>query len=96
MNRQERRRIAVFVAERDAMLRALDPRKMAEFAKKWGVPQPAQWVLNADIACMHKARLAIATFTEEEKAESRRWLLEHGFVAAPSGAAERAVEGGIA
>lgn len=85
--------IKKYCRERDAMLRTLDTRELNRFAKRWRRPVPAQWAPKADIACMHKMRLFIMSFSDEEKAVSRRWLLDNGFVAAGIGEASETTFG---
>ncbi len=69
-----------YCKERDAVFRALDPDKMIAHAKKWDVPLPAKWASEtAPMAMMHKVRLHINSFSEEEKAVSREWLLANGY-----------------
>lgn len=71
-----------FIRDRDRALRSLDKKQILAYMKKYGL----KWQPGNDIvfwAAIHKARLSINTFTDEEKAFSVRWLIEHGF--APSG-----------
>ncbi len=68
-----------FVLDRDFALRSLDSDELDRFAKKWNVPVPRQWIGDARLASMHKARLQLDAFTESEKAISRTWLDQHGY-----------------
>ena len=79
------RTIRRYCSERDAMLRTLEPRELTKFAKRWNRPLPDKWEPKADIACMHKMRLAIVAFSNDEKELSRKWLLANGFVATAHG-----------
>ena len=71
--------IKAFVAERDAMLRALDLTTYRAFCIEHGLGEAPL----DQIACaaMHKARLVATSFTEDEKRVSREWLLANGFKA---------------
>lgn len=72
--------IRQFCIERDAVLHALDPEKMVVHAKKWAIPLPAKWASpTVPMAMMHKARLHINSFTDDEKRVSREWLLANGY-----------------
>lgn len=66
-----------FVVERNAALRSLDRSKIEAYARKHGVGLPQDEMTFW--AGIHKARLQITSFTEEEREVSRRWLKEHGF-----------------
>ena len=68
-----------FSKERNAALRSLDRSEFDHFMRKWNLPRPKQWIGDAWLAAMHKARLHIAEFSEAEKAVSRTWLAQHGF-----------------
>lgn len=60
------------------MLRSLDPVKFDAFWEKWELPKPREgWLSDTRMIMMHKSRLCIEDFSEEEKAVSRRWLEEH-------------------
>ena len=72
-----RNQFAGFVRERDTALRSLDEEKIKAYMTKWGGGYPA--VPLVFWASVHKARLGITSFTEEEKEVSRKWLREHGF-----------------
>ena len=66
-----------FIRERDSALRSLDEEKIKAYMAKWCARYPE----NTQVfwASVHKARLGITSFTEEEKEISRKWLREHGF-----------------
>jgi hypothetical protein len=66
-----------FVGERNAALRSLDRNKIEAYARKYGINLPKDEIVFW--AGIHKARLQITSFTEEEREVSRRWLKEHGF-----------------
>lgn len=72
-----RNQFAGFVRERDTALRSLNEKTIKKYMTKWVGGYPADprvfW------ASVHKARLGITSFTEEEKEVSRKWLREHGF-----------------
>ena len=66
-----------FIAERNAVLLSLDKQKILDYGEKYGLKFP-----NSDLifwAAVHKARLSILNFPEEEKETSRAWLIENGF-----------------
>jgi hypothetical protein len=67
-----------FVAERDRLLRELDPAKLREFQSRRD-PATRAFSDRGLIAGAHKARLHIPSFSEDEKSVSRAWLLAHGF-----------------
>jgi hypothetical protein len=72
--------LAPYIAERDAMLRALDPCRCIEHFKKWHLPQPpGGWLDEVPLIMMHKCRLEVPTFSEEERELSRKWLAERGY-----------------
>ena len=71
--------IRAFVAERNAMLRALDLTIYRAFCEKHGADQESTDEIA--YASMHKARLVVTTFSDDEKQLSRDWLLTHGFKA---------------
>lgn len=69
-----------FCTERDAVLRALDVAKMEEFYRAWQQPLPEKYVdPSVPYAMMHKARLHINSFTDEEKETSRNWLRANNY-----------------
>jgi hypothetical protein len=72
-------RAKAFNRDRDAALRSLDRGQFEQFQKKWNLPRPREWIDDAWLASMHKARLQINTFTQTEKAISRLWLARNGF-----------------
>ena len=64
-----------FIRERDILLRSLDTSKFVEFLARWGSPDPFPNALDETrLAGMHKARLYIKSFSDEEKQASRDWL----------------------
>ncbi|WP_315705002.1 MULTISPECIES: hypothetical protein [unclassified Bradyrhizobium] len=67
------------------MLRSLSEAAYDKFARKWGVPRPAQWQPLAQLAAMHKARVNLSTFSAEEQELSRAWLEANGFTEAVGG-----------
>ena len=68
-----------FCKDRDAALRSLDRDRLDGFLRKWNQPRPREWIGDAWLASMHKARLQIEVFIEAEKAVSRTWLAHHGY-----------------
>jgi hypothetical protein len=66
------------VQGRDEALLSLNKEKIEAFMNKWnaGFPYVSEVVFWAAV---HKARLEILSFPEEEKEKSRQWLLENGF-----------------
>jgi len=78
MARSAGRMMKVYCRERDAVLRALDEEKFDAHYRKWALERPREWLPGARMILMHKARLQLRGFNEEERAASRQWLLEHG------------------
>lgn len=75
-------RKVLFVQERDVVLKELSVEKLVEFMKRWGLPHDmfgAAEYPTAKLAGMHKARLYIDHFSNEEKAASRKWLKENNY-----------------
>lgn len=68
-----------FELERDDVLRSLSEDQFDRFARKWKLPQPAQWAPLAKLAAMHKARLKLPGFAPSERHTSSVWLAENGF-----------------
>lgn len=66
-----------FVKERNDAMLSLDERKIRNYCRKYGVPMPANDTVFW--AGVHKARIEISAATEEQREESRKWLIEHGF-----------------
>jgi hypothetical protein len=74
--------LATYIADRDAMLRALDPAKCIEHFKKWHLPQPpGGWSdpIEVPLVMMHKCRLEVPAFSNEERAFSHKWLAARGY-----------------
>ena len=71
--------IRQFVIERDEALKSTDEEKIRAYAKKYRINMPSQEIVFW--LGVHKARLHIATLTEEEKQVSRDWIRFHGFKA---------------
>jgi hypothetical protein len=69
--------------ERDTILRSLDLDAYAAFLRKYAPDLARERLVDPSVplAAMHKARLHISHFTEEEKRVSRQWLLENGYSA---------------
>lgn len=66
-----------FVKERNEALFSLDKDRIISYCNKYHVEIEA----NEKIfwAGVHKAILAIRSATQEQKDNSKKWLLEHGF-----------------
>ena len=64
-----------FIKKRNAVLRSMD----VEELKHLSINPPTRFTDEIILAGGHKARLALSTFTEQEKDVSRAWLKEHGF-----------------
>lgn len=82
MTRESDEELQTYIAERDAMLRMLDPARCIEHFKKWKLQQPpGAWAdsIEVPLIMMHKCRLEITTFSDEEKAVSRNWLRARGY-----------------
>ena len=69
--------VTKFVKERNEALLSLDEIKIKKFSKKYGVTLSDNPLVFW--AFIHKARIEIASFSEEVKEESRNWLLSLGF-----------------
>jgi len=66
------------IQERDEAFRSLDEEKIRAYMKKYGL---RDWT-DSETAFwggIHMARLEITTFTNEEKVQSVKWLMNHGF-----------------
>ena len=64
-----------------AALRTNDKEEILSFLTNYGVPSPSD-----DLSfwgAVHKMRLSLPTFTEEEKESSREWLRNNGMLMAP-------------
>lgn len=66
-----------FIEERNGMLLRLDPEEVRAYCRKYGVVIPDDE--TAFWAGLHKARLHVRDFPEEEREKSRAWLAEHGY-----------------
>lgn len=67
-----------FCQDRNDALRSLDKDQIFAYMKKYRV----DWFpSNEEVfwAGIHKARIAISSFSEEEKEISKKWLDEHGY-----------------
>lgn len=72
-----------FVAERDAMLKALDPNMIRAYNTKWNSRVAHFLNKSTDtelLAGAHKARLVLSIFSEKDKQISRLWLIAHGYL----------------
>ena len=76
------RLIAQFSQERDAVLRSLDPERIAAFHAKHNPSRPPMRG-GVVMAAAHKARVQAATLTEDERQFYRAWLIEHGYSVPP-------------
>lgn len=66
-----------FTAERDAVLRSLNPQALDNLMTKWQLPKPRAWIGKAPLILMHKLRIVLTSFTAHEKEVSREWLVEN-------------------
>lgn len=66
-----------FCKERDEALLSLDKRKIDAFVKKYGIQIPQNELTYW--ASVHKSIVSIKSSTEEQKAQSRAWLINNGF-----------------
>jgi hypothetical protein len=67
--------------DRTEALRSLDPAKWQIFSLRWNLPPPFPkgWGdIDAQLAVMHKVRLMLPDFTDEERVFSAAWLVGHG------------------
>ncbi|MBC3517200.1 hypothetical protein H8K20_12450 [Neobittarella massiliensis] len=69
--------IKQFVKDRDAAFLSLKKSKILAYCKKYGVSAP----IDGDIfwAGVHKAILVINSATPEQKSNSKKWLISHGY-----------------
>jgi hypothetical protein len=79
--RRQREEVDVqYRAERDAVLRSLDVEQLIAHFIKWKRPVPHEWGgPNVALAVMHRARLALPSFTYAEKLSSAQWLVAHHY-----------------
>ena len=77
--------IEQYCAERDAVLRKLDVAEFERFYSKHRLKRPREGWLDPEVPLimMHKARLQIVSFSDEERALSRKWLLDRGYSLPP-------------
>lgn len=61
----DQERLKRFIADRDSALRSLDRQKIEFYSRKYGIRMPSNE--TAFWLGVHKARLQITYFTEEEK-----------------------------
>ena len=66
-----------FVKDRDSAFLSLNKGEILAYCKKYGVPVP----VDGDIfwVGVHKAILHINSATPEQKSNSAKWLISHGF-----------------
>lgn len=67
-----------FCRDRDEALRSLDKDRIYAYMKKYEV----EWFPSTEEvfwAGIHKARISLNSFSEEEKEFSRNWLSKHGY-----------------
>lgn len=88
-NRQQTRdrQTARFRLERNTVLRSLDVKMMDAFFLRWKAPLPSAWHTgkpDAQLACMHYARIQCTDMRPDEKVASAKWLLEKTYTL-PSG-----------
>lgn len=76
-----------FRLERNSVLRSLDVHMMTAFFLRWKQPLPDKWATDkpdAQLACMHYARLQVDDMSQGEKLASAKWLV-HNTYSLPSG-----------
>jgi hypothetical protein len=56
-----------FCKDRDATLRSLDRDRLDRFLCKWNQPRPREWIGDAWLASMHKARLQVDAFNRSRE-----------------------------
>jgi hypothetical protein len=67
-----------FIQDRDDALRSLDKDTILAYMKKYNI----DWIPSTEEvfwAGIHKSRLAINSFSKEEKKISMDWLTKHGY-----------------
>lgn len=92
MNRAQRRLQMAnvnkrFRMERNSVLRSLDVKMMDAFFIRWKAPLPTLWATDkpdAQLACMHYARIQCPDMTEKERYDSATWLVANTY-GLPSG-----------
>lgn len=66
-----------FIKDRNEALLSLDREKILKYCEKYNIHIPKNdkvfW------ASIHKARLQVTDFSEDDKELSRKWLIENGF-----------------
>jgi hypothetical protein len=73
------KQLAAYIKERDVILHSLDVEAYAAFRRKHGLTETPLTDPSVPLAAMHKSRLHIGYFSEEEKAVSRLWLRKNGY-----------------
>jgi hypothetical protein len=77
MSKPKSEQVDRFLSDRDSALRSLDRDKIEFYCRKYNIQMPKHetvfWL------AVHKARLQITWFTEEEKNLSAEWIRDHGF-----------------
>ena len=68
------------IRERNDVYRTLSPIKFKKFMLKWKLPIPPDLNIEKSLAIMHKTRLHLSGFTQDEKDASREWLTIHGYL----------------
>ena len=66
-----------FVKDRNEALLSLDKEKIVAYCKKYGVPVPKNEIVLW--AGVHKGIVTMSAASDEQKKDSMRWLIEHGF-----------------
>lgn len=76
-----------FRMERNSVLRSLDTAMMTAFFLRWKQPLPTAWATDkpdAQLACMHYARMQCLDMTKKEQLFSAKWLVANTY-SLPSG-----------
>ena len=77
MNADDRKLLRDMLAERNEAMLTLDEAKIRAFAERYGVPMPFDPV--AFWAGVHKARYYWTDCPVDKRAESAKYLVDHGF-----------------
>lgn len=66
-----------FLLDREQALLSLDVNRVNAYLRKYGSPNLPEG--EEALVTMHKARTAITTFPEDERALSEKWLADRGY-----------------
>ena len=68
-----------FIRERNDAILSMDEGEIRDFSRKHGITAPQEDIVFW--AGIHMSILALNAASEEQKAASKAWLMEHGFSA---------------